>query len=530
MTMKYLRRLILILLVMSSFSCERLFHDNDNQYLVIDSEKEKIDLLNGIYSCITKVYDRNYFVLMARSDDINPYYNYSFHYDGGSCSGNTYSGDISEITSPVYLNLYTAIITINRLISALDEVSNQKILGELYFLRGYCYFQLVRFFGTPPIVVNIDVDYFIEKPSYAEVYQFIEADLLYAIELLPESFLEARIPDETPNRGTAKALLAEVYLAMAGFPVNDKTKYAEAARLAGEVIDNAENYNYGLLDDFANLWKNAYRHNRECIFGLYFSDEQTETSNDISRNWYCPQEDYVYLSENYTRYFNLSICGGYNSGFMFFSTYPNSYRKYNSYVTGWYQEIDFDTMSGSESSIEFVPYDPLTYPCHYVSGAVSLKWFDLESMMRQGENHYASNEASLYLLRYAQTLLTYAEAKARSGTIDASCYEVVNMVRRRAHKVDISSPSIYDLPPDLSTEQFLDSVVWERAWELCVEPQGRWFDIIRLDLKDEIAANVFPGDIPFRVSDEYLNEDWYFYLIPQEDRWLNPNFSEDQDQ
>jgi hypothetical protein len=36
-------------------------------------------------------------------------------------------------------------------------------------------------------------------------------------------------------------------------------------------------------------------------------------------------------------------------------------------------------------------------------------------------------------------------------------------------------------------------------------------------------------DIPVTVPNEMLNEDWYFYLIPQEDRWLNPNFAEEDD-
>ena len=134
---------------------------------------------------------------------------------------------------------------------------------------------------------------------------------------------------------------------------------------------------------------------------------------------------------------------------------------------------------------------------------------------------------TLYLLRYAQTLLTYAEAKARSGDIDESAYEAVNQIRRRANKLDPFTPSQFDLSPGLTTEQFLDSVVWERAWELCTEPEGRWFDIVRLDLRSKLAEYRYPQDVPTRVSDDFLNEDWYFYLIPQEDRWLNPNYGDD---
>jgi hypothetical protein len=128
------------------------------------------------------------------------------------------------------------------------------------------------------------------------------------------------------------------------------------------------------------------------------------------------------------------------------------------------------------------------------------------------------------LLRYAQTLLTYAEASARSGKLDALAYEAVNKVRRRANKLACDVPSKYDLTPTLTTEQFLDSVVWERAWELCLEPEGRWFDIIRLDLKDKLADYRDKKEKSNTVPDVLLTDDWYFFLIPQEDRWVNPNF------
>ncbi|HNW52469.1 MAG TPA: RagB/SusD family nutrient uptake outer membrane protein [Prolixibacteraceae bacterium] len=133
-------------------------------------------------------------------------------------------------------------------------------------------------------------------------------------------------------------------------------------------------------------------------------------------------------------------------------------------------------------------------------------------------------KVTLYLLRYAQTLLTYAEAKARSGDLDESAFEMVNRVRRRANHVDLFTPSKYDLPPTLTAEQFVDSVVWERAWELAFEPDGRWFDLIRLNMRSKLKDLQFEKDFPNSVSSYYLTDDWYFYKIPEEDRWLNPNF------
>jgi len=508
----------LIILSIILFSCEGIFHNENNEYLVIDNEQEIIDLLNGVYNQLAEVHNENYFLALLRADDVNVYSDFSFSYmtENGSrgCGRSSGERDYNQIMGEIYLNLYTAIANINRLIPDLNETIDAAILGELYFLRAYCYFKLARFFGTPPLVKDIDVNYFIEKPTYAEVYEFIEADMLKALELLPETYADARIPRETPHRGMAKAVLAEIYLAMAGYPVNDASKYADAARYAGEVIEQADYYNYGLLDDIANLWRIEYRHNKENIFGLFFNKAGTETQNTISRARF----EFRNIVDK------MDFRGAlYNPEFRFFMTFPNNYRKYTSFVTGIYFEKTFELINGNETAMYFIAFDPLKDPCTYIDGAISKKWLDTKAYHFQ---EYNKNEVTLYLFRYAHTLLTYAEAKTRAGEMDESCFEVVNMIRRRANKLDINTPSAFDLPPDLTPDQFLDSLVWERAWELCNEPEGRWFDIIRLNLKDKLIDYRYVSDIPTQVQSKYLNEDWYFFIIPIEDRMLNPNFAE----
>jgi hypothetical protein len=116
-----MKKSLLILPVLIFLACESIFHDDDNQYVVIDTQQEKVDILNGIYSRLAKVYDNNYFKVLARSDDINVYESYSFSHETGSCSGGEGTIEINEITGNIYLNLYTAIISINRLMMALSE-------------------------------------------------------------------------------------------------------------------------------------------------------------------------------------------------------------------------------------------------------------------------------------------------------------------------------------------------------------------------------------------------------------------------
>ena len=131
-----------------------------------------------------------------------------------------------------------------------------------------------------------------------------------------------------------------------------------------------------------------------------------------------------------------------------------------------------------------------------------------------------------HIFRYAHTLLTYAEASARSGSPDASAYEAVNMVRRRANKLPPNLPSVYDLPPGLSATAFADSVVTERGWEFCHEFEGRWNDIIRLQLYPQVEANRINESMANTVNEAYKGQ-IYFLPIPEEEIWLNPNLESD---
>lgn len=517
-----MKRYITILLALILFSCDTFFHEEDNPYLRVDKQQEKIDLINGIYTRLVRVHDGQYFTVLCRSDDVNVYENYTFSGNGSGCGYTGITTNYTPIIGNIYVNLYAAIININNLLLVLSERDDKAILGELYFLRAYSYFKLARLFGTPPLIEDISVNYYVEKPSYMDVYSFIEKDMLKALEFLPETYTDSRIPGETPHQGTAKALLAEIYLAMAGYPVLDESKYAEAARLSGEVIQQAEFYNYSLQNDFAALWKENNKHDQENIFGLFFSSGSENNWNKIGQIRL--QVVSVPLSlPQFAIYNSYDLFSSYHPEFKFFDTFPNNYRKYNSYTTGIYRHIKYDFQDTIIPSLQFVPFNPLLDPCTFVNSAISLKW--VGDYLKYTNTDYDIKPAStLYLLRYAQTLLTYAEAKARSGNPDQLAYDAVNKIRRRANHLDLNTPSKYDLPANLTTEQFIDSVVRERAWELSCEPDGRWFDIIRLNLKDKLAGYRYPMDKPTIVPDIYLTNDWYFYQIPQEDRWANPNF------
>jgi hypothetical protein len=472
------------------FSCDSLFHEDSDDYIVLDSEQEILDILNGIYAQLVQVYDEGYFEALCRADDINLYPNYYFLWpEWPSGCGSYYSHDYAPNYENIYHPLVKIILNANSEILQLSGEKDAIFLGEFYFLRAYAYYTLARFFGNPHLVKDIDVSYTVQRPTCEEVYEFIEQDLIRALELLPLTKQYARIPGETPHQGTAKSILAEVYLSWAGNPINDGARYRKAVQHSGEVISARSMYGYDLLDDYGSLWKSTNKHHAETIFGIYYDYSNVATRNRIGDMFVGWLNDRFRVSSHY------------HPEFYFYERMPNNSRKINSF-----------------NNIE-KRYLPSVDPCFFINRSCSTKWVDtteyfLNDSISNIPGRYGTS-TTLYLLRYAQTLLTFSESRARCGILDDSTYEAVNMIRRRANGVDPYTPSEFDLEKNLSQEQFIDSVVWERAWELNFEPNGRWFDIVRLDLKDKLPEYRYDFDFPYEVPEEYLQDNWYFYKIPE---------------
>ena len=548
--------------------CDELLYEEDDTVQIIDTEDKTEAHLYGSYHALANIFQNFAYIRQIEyGDDIS--------WCVQSCSGIfdttttlSYSDDCERKRYKFYhpydprntLNdprfpidegfyiwriIYKAIIEANNIIvqihpnSELSKVCREMI-GEAYFIRAYCYFRLLRLFGRIPLVVDVDVNYALDKPNYREIYNFIILDLQKASSLLPLSNDEARIPFVTPCKGAAKALLAEVYLSMAGYPLNEHELYSMAAFIAGEVIDSAEYFGFELLPDFADLWTNSVTANNETIFPIYISDEyilaQYGYNKLYSFNWGASYMLFKILSSQ-----NYSLYGFYPETdavpeIQFYNTFPPSYRKdetFNTHQFLGFAITDEKKVIKIDTTMDQIPwyfgnlyFKKLPYQkiISNIDPAFSIDgYFYLSEFNNNNPPFITETEANrkFYLIRYAHTLLTYAEAKARSGQLDASAYEAVNMIRRRANKANIYSSSVYDLPSGLSAEQFADTVVWERAWEFAGEPEGRWFDLVRLEMAEDLPQLRHPREI---TPPEYpVAKEDYFMTIPDEDIWLNPN-------
>lgn len=523
--------LFLYTIILLLAGCKKLMHEEEISIGKITSYDQLVSATGGVYGMLASMLKRNYYRINLNGDDLNiGTFNYEFYlylYDQTNCwrKDNPYNED-RFIGS--WQNNYSIVASVNNILCQfnLAEIKDKKfkeIIGEIYFIRAYCYLRLTRTYGEVPIINNIDNNYTVSKSSFIDIYRFIEHDLKMAMELLPENNASARMPYITPHRGSAKAILVELYLSWAGYPIKDDSKYTLAAKEAGETIDSASFFGLGLLPDFAYLWDKDHLYNSETVFSLYCANSLTKYSY-YEYNW-----NGFYVGD----FGDLPLDWNKNAKPNF---YPVEINFYNNFPTGYRKEITFYTTIFYNRS----QHDSLGNIVKMDTGHIHIDKVDPCSRIAYRKFYYEPTEikiieetgyevkyyfgcARVYLFRYAHTVLTYAEALARSGQVNEKAYNCVNQIRRRAHHLDLNSPSVYDLQPGLSPEAFADSVVWERAWELCGEPEGRWFDLVRLEKVEELPRLRDPmeGGPPLT-----FDKSVYYFKSPPGDDLLNPNLRE----
>ena len=99
-----------------------------------------------------------------------------------------------------------------------DFPGKNKIIAQTRFLRAFYYFELVKWFGDVPLVVDKRIlfgDQFeLDRTPKSVVYNQIEQDLIFAADNLDYTTSETgRI-----TKGAAQALLGKVYLYQDKFP------------------------------------------------------------------------------------------------------------------------------------------------------------------------------------------------------------------------------------------------------------------------------------------------------------------------
>lgn len=175
----------------------------------------------------------------------------------------THGGVNNELRS-IFRWMYTGITRVNYIYENKDKLEfegKERILAEAAFLRAYYYFELVKFFGDVPLIIDKRLSSGSEIASQqrtpaAEVYAQIEKDLIYASETLDwTTTVKGRI-----TKGAALALLGKAYLY--------QEKFTESAQVLDRVITEGP---YDLFEDFSTLFRVENENgNPETVFDIEY--------------------------------------------------------------------------------------------------------------------------------------------------------------------------------------------------------------------------------------------------------------------
>ena len=401
---------------------------------------------------------------------------------------------------------YTAInranVVIDKVSEAtwLDEQTKQNYINEARFLRGFTYFQLVRYFGGVPIVLHDGEGEGAPRNSVDEVYEQIVSDLT-AAENLPAGYSDR---DSKASSLTASAFLSKVYLVWAQTSsekgkANQREYYQKAIDYAQKVIDSGK---YKLLDKFIDNWSVDKKNGPEHIFTI--EHDRSVNGNvtghcTFATNWSDSEPVLLATSDKYYE-----------------QTDPKDQRRDGSWAKRIYNP---NTGSDFEFTIpRFRKYiDSLNYAKPESSG------------------NSAGQSINTTVLRYAEILLIKAEAENELNGPTAAAYDAINQVRRRAYwspYLNIQNTPSDGSPLDLSgltQEQFREQLREERRLEFVLEGQ-RWFDLIRWHILIKYGKANTPTDeetIGTKTTKiQNVSKKNYLLPLPQEQLILNPNLEQ----
>lgn len=183
----------------------------------------------------------------------------------------------------------------------IDFENKPNIIAQAKFLRAYYYFELVKWFGPVPLVVdkriNFGDQFDLDRTPVAEIYAQIEKDLIEAIQDLPEQQLMVG----KVTKGAAQGLLGKVYL------YNDK--FAESADVLDQLISSN---NYDLVPFFADLFEN------DTNFEFSTSSDDDENHVDLDSNE-IHLEDHILITGKDVLYTSVTPIEGLSSGSTYYA-------------------------------------------------------------------------------------------------------------------------------------------------------------------------------------------------------------------
>lgn len=376
-----------------------------------------------------------------------------------------------------------------------EDYLNQ-VKSEARFLRAYSYFYLTEFFGDVPLItksINLE-EAQMERTPKKDIIDWILKEM---DEIAPS------LPVYYEGNVTGRATRVAAYFLKAYTALCDG-RWTIAAQASKAAMDLGH---YQLHPNYAQLFSYDGEGSKEVIFAMqYLKGVQVHVtfrtfasrlaagiSNEVPTqamvdSYECtdgltidksplfdPKQPYKNRDPRLAM--SIAIPGSVYLGFQF-ETHPDSLKVWN------YNLSPAKRVSNTDATNTYATFTSYLWR----------KWIDIKDLTNTQQ---CDND--IILMRYAELLLIYAEAKIEANDIDASVYDALDAVRKRA-----GMPTV----PRNSTQAYLRSVVRrERKVELVMEGR-RLFDIRRWRIAEKVLNGPRYGNskTQFLVSPPSLDE------------------------
>lgn len=412
----------------------------------------------------------------------------------------------------------------------MDEALNIRMKAEARFIRAFLYFRLTTQYGDVPLFdgnLSLEEANSIARSPKADVLAFVRAELNEIATMLPAKGEYSVSDNGRITQGAVMTLLARTYLY--------ENDWSNVASICEEII-NGDYGQYELFPSYSGLFLPENEYNDEVILDLGYAL--------IQRTW----------SEFYDA-IPLSVGGR-------ISAFSPTQELVDSYIMKNGKAID-DATSGYDENNPYVNRDPrfgATIVYHgyqwtkgdgttstiYIkpgsseaAGASNLDEYAGPGQNSTGTGYYLRKYfdptapagiaagLNLILMRYADVLLMYAEAKNEQGQMDESIWnETVGALRARAGFTDADALNY----PAGDLREIIRN---ERRSELAIEGL-RLFDIRRWGTI-ETVMNGYPHGAKFAAGNtQYIQLDQrkfdsgrdYLFAVPQSQRDINKNLTQ----
>lgn len=418
---------------------------------------------------------------------------------------------------------------------ALDAAAKERIKAEARFLRAMRYADLINYFGDVPLVTKtlaLEESYIGRTPK-AEVLKFVVDELEAVSKILPDSYSGAKNAERgRVTKGAALALKARVHLYNEQWQAAVDAAQAVMAMdydlfkvTAEQDIDKADDYSKWVsfadaaeerkfrlgVRSYEQLFWQANEDNKEVILDrqhIPVKDakyDNTYLLADELGGWSSVTptqklvDDYldfktgqpvppVEASVRAARYANR------NADPAFYNEYKNRDPRF--YATILFEEAPWNRINNNGE-----------YEFTWVKGGNNCsktgynfrKFVDPASVVS-----LVDNNANHIIIRFAEVLLIYAEAKNELSGPDASIYTALNRIRNRAGMPDID-PAVYN-----SQDKLREAIRRERRIELALEGH-RYMDIRRWKIAPTVMTNIYDITNGLAQTRKWDNK---LYLLP----------------